>query len=183
MSVLDCAEWRIRDLPLDGAPTTLLNFTSTRSTLPASVPYQTLNPLSGRILLTATEYESLTAGTVYAVMYLETDSAADVRRIRGGVQAAYVPSCIGGLVFEYTDEWWKGVRTDAYHTECFNDNATYQSTCGLPIPNFGPDGRSNEVHIPSKPPFPWASGVRQSKDHPPSPSGPSGPTFAATPSA
>eukprot|EP00667_Euglena_gracilis_P003288 EG_transcript_3297 len=53
-------------------------------------------------------------------------------------------SCIGGLVFEYTDEWWKGVSTDAFHQNCFLDNASIQSTCGYTSTGAAPDNRLNE---------------------------------------
>ena len=38
----------------------------------------------------------------------------------------------------------QGVRTDTYHTDCFNDNASVQSACGFSNAGFEPDGRSNE---------------------------------------
>jgi len=46
--------------------------------------------------------------------------------------------CIGGLVFEYTDEYWKGVLTDTFHINCFDDNSSIQSLCGYPAvsPNY-----------------------------------------------
>ena len=47
-------------------------------------------------------------------------------------------------MFEYTDEWWKGVQSDTYHTGCFHDTPSVQSTCGFTQPTFGPDGRLNE---------------------------------------
>ena len=79
---------------------------------------------------------------IYAVMYLESDSA-DTGRIRGPVEPAHVHSVVGGLVFEYTDEWWRGVQDDTYHTGCYQDNASFQSVCGADRPDFGLDDRSN----------------------------------------
>ena len=59
VSVLDCGEWPNVSLPLSGAPTTVANFSSTNSVDPASVAYQSLNPLTGRLLLTHAEYALL----------------------------------------------------------------------------------------------------------------------------
>ena len=65
-------------------------------------------------------------------------------RVRGPVARTAQRSCIGGLVFEYTDEWWKGDKADEYHGDCADDNASTHSACGFSNEGFGPDGRMNE---------------------------------------
>ena len=61
--VVDCGEWGARDLPLDASrPTTLANFSSTRSVSPRSIAYQSLQPLTGGFLLTPKEYEEFDQG-------------------------------------------------------------------------------------------------------------------------
>ena len=140
--VLNCSEWTTADLPLDGSPTTLDNFTSTLTVTSTSVAYQAINPLRGTILLTTEEYEELDGEELYAIMYMEDDATA-YGRARGVVRSHAQASCIGGLVFEYSDEWWKG-GNDTYHLDCYDDNASFQSPCGSSSDGFGPDGRLNE---------------------------------------
>ena len=98
-AVLNCSEWGAGDLPRPSAPTTLQNFTATRSADPRSIRYQSLNPLTGRVLLKEQEMQSFIGGLMYVVLYTEED-AVPRQRIRGRVQRATQPSCIGGLVFE-----------------------------------------------------------------------------------
>ena len=140
--VLNCSEWTTADLPLDSSPTTVDNFTSTRTVTPGSVAYQAINPLRGTILLDTAEYAELDGEELYAIMYMEDDGTA-YGRVRGVVERHVQASCIGGLVFEYSDEWWKG-GDDTYHLNCYDDNASFQSPCGYSSTGFGPDGRLNE---------------------------------------
>ena len=106
LSALDCREWPVRDAPPGERATTTANFTATRTVWPESAAYDRLNPLSGRVLLTDREYADIRGGLASVVLYLENDRRED-ERVVGSVRLAARPSCLGGLVFEYTDEWWK----------------------------------------------------------------------------
>ena len=141
-AVLDCGEWPVARAR-DARPTTVANFSATRAVMPGSIAYQALNPLSGQILLSAAEHQDLQSGQLYVNVYMQSDATA-YGRVRGAVVRAQQPSCIGGLVFEYSDEWWKGSKNDLFHADCDGDNASVQSACGHTIPNFGPDSRMNE---------------------------------------
>ena len=88
VSVLNCEEWPVRDLPMEDAPTTVANFSATRTASAASVEYQSLNPLAGQLLLTNEEYELLMAGLLYVVMYMENDNTGN-GHIRGAIKVFF----------------------------------------------------------------------------------------------
>eukprot|EP00455_Lapot_gusevi_P036147 TRINITY_DN4012_c0_g2_i4.p1 TRINITY_DN4012_c0_g2~~TRINITY_DN4012_c0_g2_i4.p1 ORF type:complete len:235 (-),score=59.05 TRINITY_DN4012_c0_g2_i4:132-788(-) len=52
--------------------------------------------------------------------------------------------CVGGAVFEYSDEWWKGRDSikDGRHPDCPSSDPTKHNNCGHPA--SGPDSYSNE---------------------------------------
>ena len=69
--------------------------------------------------LTATE----TATATRSGSWLNETEYAPARRGRETV-------VIGGIVFEFMDEWWKGSLYDTYHKDCELDYEFTQSSCG-----------------------------------------------------
>ena len=86
--------------------TTTSTFQSVRSTNvnPSTIAFQKLNPLKGTFLLTSSEYTEFNQGQTYGIFFIQDDETA-YGRMRGSIAQAATPSVIGGLVFEYTDEW------------------------------------------------------------------------------
>ena len=108
-TILDCARWPISDVAAvyaNKTPMATHDFRSSRTISPASTDYHWLCPLNGRLLLTQAEYHRLASGSAYVIMYTQADSQP-YGTIRGAVVTSHQPSCVGGSVFEYTDEWWK----------------------------------------------------------------------------
>ena len=50
------------------------------------------------------------------LMFCLQDDDTKYGRIRGKIVEHYLPSCVGGCIFEYSDEWWKGSKDDTWHT-------------------------------------------------------------------
>ena len=49
-------------------------------------------------------------------MWCLQDDETQYGRIRGKIAEHHQASCIGGCIFEYSDEWWKGSKGDTWHT-------------------------------------------------------------------
>ena len=76
--VINCSEWNVSSLPLPDDPISLQNFSSTRSVSPLSPAFQSLNPYTGRFLLTDEQYEAFVSGLYYVVLYRENDADAGI---------------------------------------------------------------------------------------------------------
>ena len=118
-------------------------FKAVRTIDPRSTDFELLNPLSGTFTLTTAEYEIFQSESSYVIMYMQDDDGP-YGRIRGKIDPHHQPSCVGGVIFEYSDEWWKGSKGDTWHTGCSKDGYNEHSTCGKSQVGFGPDERLNE---------------------------------------
>jgi hypothetical protein len=145
-SVIDCANWNsstIADFYGSMTSYTYDTFSSITSVSPTSPDYETISPLSGTMLLTADQYDAFQTSSAYTIMFMEGDTS-DYGRVRGQMFKGHPASCIGGAVFEFHDEWWKGSKDDTFHANCHRDVHDVHSTCGRSSAGFGPDNRLNE---------------------------------------
>ena len=145
-AVVNCSEYGISSIATvygSGTPSASTSFRSVRSVSPYSADYELLNPLHGTLRLTDLEYQHLQSDSGFVVLYLENDPTP-YGRIRGPIVESHQASCVGGVAFEFHDEWWKGSSDDTWHTECHKDDEGRHSTCGRSAPGFGPDNRLNE---------------------------------------